>query len=932
MYQFTRWLRSGLAGLLFAQATALLLRADDAPTAEKSAESQLQKVLERLDKVERELLDLRIKSGKVPADRNDQRVLTLIETPYLGSAYYGAPANQRFLALKVMLVNLTGEQVVLARDDVKLTVDGQEMVIKEAPQQIQFNGFQIGQQQVQLRTLQTPKEIRLASGATTSTWMLFPELPAGNHVPHMILKLKFGEKSAEIDINTNQRNALGLKTERIGPRSSLGLISISGSLDTINVGSLVDELDRLTADKVVRAVIRWDESGTITDPQLMNWLHNAVANAGRQAQNDTQFPSLPAALREVHLARVPNSAETPGIQQAYPAFYYQNPGAGAGERVHKSDSEAVISALRTAYETLPRDELQQAIQTGTPFERAAALAGGGGRLGSDKLPLILKCCDDNEPLVQQAAIVALGHFGDPPAVERLLEFARKADPALASTAIASLASSRYAVAHQALLDLLANEPPDSKKAIVRILSAFPRPVWADAIYEFVKDSRAGLNIEALQALVQVGHPKLIAVLSDALHSSDPALSQTAFGVLAARADRESEDLALNFTLDQLRSNPPTPTMLQLLNRVKDQRALPLLMTQFGAQQERTALIQTLGLLGNAETAKFLAEKFNNLQSHEKSETLKAISRLDRKRFRTLASQSLLAADGGLINSAVQGLVEEGSPESVAVLADALDTSMNNFTWSYLSNALWQLGTPAARAALLKARESENQEKRRYAVDALQNLSRRSPGFASYSQARQLSSEQKWKEAIENYDVAVQLDPAFSDAFAERGHALLHLEKGKEAGKDFAKAWDLDPYNSLALTGMCLVQVMTDGKHAEAVEKLEESRSKFSRNPMFNYNAACVYGRAYELLAKSAPSDDRDKLLEKYKQAAFADLKSAIQGGFQDFELMKKDPDLAPFRELPDFQQLMAPPPEANGTAVPAPRGVRRGTLPPAARK
>lgn len=923
MNSTTRWILSFVVGLALMLGTATSLRADDPPSSEKSAEAQLRQVLERLGKVEKELLDLRIKTGKVPGDKNEQRILALIETPYLGSAYYGAPGNQRFMALKLMLVNLTDQPAVLVRDDVRMSVDGQDLPIKEAPQQIQFNGFQIGQQQVQLRTLQTPKELRIASGATASTWMLFPELPAGNHVPRLLLKLKFGEKVIEIDVNAFERNSLGLKMERIGPRSSLGLISLSGSLNTINVGSLVDELDRLTGDKVVRAVIRWEESGSIADPQLMNWLHNAVANAGRQQQNDSQFPALPATLREVHLAKVPNNAETPGIQQAYPAFYYQNPGAAAGERIHKSDSEAVISALRTAYETLPRDELVQAIQSGTPFERAAALAGGGGRLGSDKLPLLLKCSDDNDPLVQQAAVVALGHFGDVVAIERLLDLARKGDPMLASTAIASLASSRFAAAHEALLGLLANEPPESKKTIVKILSAFPRPVWADAIYEFVKDGRAGLNVEALQALVQVGHPQLLAVLSDALKSSDPALSQSAFGILANRSDRESEELALNFTLEQIRTTPPTPVMLQLLNRVKDQRALPLLLAQFAAQQEKSALIQTLALLGNAETARFLAEKFNNLQSHEKAEVLKAVSRLDKKKFRTLAAQTLLAADGGLINSAVQGLIEDGSPESVTILTESLEASMNNFTWSYLCNALWQLGTPAARTALVKARESENQEKRRFAIDALQNLARRSPGYASYSQARQFSSEQKWKEAIEAYDLAIQLDPALSDAYSERGHALLHLDKGADAGKDFAKAWELDPFNSLALTGICLVQVMTDGKHAEAVQKLEESRAKFPRNPMFNYNAACVYGRAYELLARSPQTADRDKQLEKYKQAAFADLKSATQGGFQDFELMKKDPDLAPFRELPEFQQLLTPPPEANGAAVQAPRGGRR---------
>ena len=50
-----------------------------------------------------ELLELRIRSGKVPADKSEQRILSLVETPYLGSVHYGSSTNQRFLAVKLLL-------------------------------------------------------------------------------------------------------------------------------------------------------------------------------------------------------------------------------------------------------------------------------------------------------------------------------------------------------------------------------------------------------------------------------------------------------------------------------------------------------------------------------------------------------------------------------------------------------------------------------------------------------------------------------------------------------------------------------------------------------------------------------------------------------------------------------------------------------------
>lgn len=894
---------------------------NETPRAESKSEVPLEKLLERVTKLERELLELRAKTGRIPADKDEQRILALIETPYLGNIYgggRGANTNQRFLALKVMLVNITDQPVTLLRSDVQLSADGQDFPVKDAPEQSQYNGFQVGQQQMQLRNVKMPTEIRLGVGGTASSWMLFPELPLGNHIPRLLLKLKFGEKTKEIDINATQRDALGIAVERIGPRASLGVISLAGPLDTINVGSLVEETDRLSADKLVRVVIRFKEGSSITDPQLTNWLQNAIANLGRPQGNETQFPPLPASLREVHLAEFPGNNPSGAALRSNTGFDSLNPGMNATGRVHKSEAEAVIAALRSAYESLPRDELLQAIQTGNRLERAAALAGGGGRLSVDKLPLLLALADDNDVVIQQAALLALSHFGEEAAIEKLLSYAKKDVPALSVAAIAGLAASRYAAAHQALLELLKNEPPESIKNIVRILAAYPRPIWSEAIYEFVKDGRSGLNVEALQALVQVGHPRLLAVLQDALRNGDRNLSQTALAVLVARSDRESEEIAVEYTLEQLKSAPATPVMLQLLNRVKDRRAVPLLMAQFPRHDNKTSLIQTLALIGDIETGKFLAEKYNTLQGPEKGEVLRVLARFDKERFRQLSAQALLTADGSIINAAVQGLQEDGGPEAIRIMTEALDASPINSTWSYLCNALAQSGTPAARSALLRARDSENQEKRNYAVNALQILRQRSPGYQYISHAQVFSRDQKWQEAIEQFNLAIQLDPTLSDAYAERGHALLHLDKPAEAGKDFGKALELDPYNGLALTGACLSMVMADGKHVEAIRKLEDSRGRFPRNAMFLYNAACVYGRAFERVKKeSPPPAEREKLLEQYRQAALNDLKASIQNGFQEFELMKKDPDLAPFHDLPEFQQLMTapPPPQAGGRGL-----------------
>lgn len=898
--------------------------APEAP-AEKDQGPDLKALLERLNRLEREVVELRIKSGKIPEDKKDQRVITLLDTPYLGSAFFGSPTNLRYLAAKLTLVNLTDKSIVLKRSDVNLASDGQTYPVKEAPPQFQNMQFQTGQQTMQLKAVQMPAEMQISVGGTGSTWVLFPELPPGSHVPPLVIKFKIGDAEKEIDVNAMQRDALGIKVERIGPRGSLGLIRLTGTLNTISVGSLVEELDRLAADRLVRAVIAWEDGSSIAEQPIANWLQNSALSAGRQQQfNEQQFPGLPATLRELHLARIP-SPNNGGVQMSYPSNFVPAPTAVAAQRVHKTDVEAVVAALRSAYEVLPRDEVLQAVQSTNRLEKVAALAGGAGRLPVDKLPVILKNADDNDPVVQEAALVALSHFGEPEAVEKLIFYARKNVAPLSGAAVAGLASSRYSAAHSALLELLANESPESKKNIVRILAAYPRPVWSEAIYEFVKDSRAGLNVEALNALVQVGHPKLVEVLATALRGTDETLKQQSFSILASRTDQESEELALEYTLAHLKSNNATSPMLQLLNRIKDKRALPLLMARFTATQNKYELIQTLALIGDEQTAKFLVEKYPNLQSQEKGEVLRLLVKFDPVSFRQLAAQGLQTGDSTIANYAVQGLQEDGGAEAIKIMADAFEKSSASFNLSILSNALANTGSPVARQVLVKGRDSGNNEKRTFSVNALQILRQRSPGYQQYAQGQQFSLQQKYAEALEYYDMAVQLDPSLPEAWAGRGYARLHLDKAAEAGKDFAKAYDLDPYNNLALTGLCLVMIIADGKPEDGIKKLEESRAKFANDPVFTYNAACVYGRAYAHVEKDKNAPDREKRLAQYKQAAFADLKKSIEMGFQDFPLMKKDPDLKSFHDMPDFQELVKPPAAPPAGAAPAPR-IKRGEV------
>jgi len=871
----------------------------------------LKNLADRLAHVEDELARLKKNRGGQPEQAGEGQLVTLVESPYLGSTYQGASHGVRFFAARLVLVNLTSDPMTVDRDHIRLVADGTEHPLAEVPKSIEYQSYQIGNQSFQLRSMQPAVQIRLAPGVSGSTWIVFAGLPAGQQIPRLVLKTKIGEDEHELDINQYSRGMLGLETQRIGPHAALGLLTISNRVDTINVGSLVDALQQLAEDQVGRAVIRWTDAATPLDRELLNWLQQAAMQAGLTQANNARFPSIPASIRELHLAGVPNDKDKQQSKDTSADNPYRPGPEKRLERIHDSEAAAIASALRTAYEVLPLDELLEQIQTGDPLIRAAALAAGGGRLPADKLQLVLDYADDNDPRVQQAALTALRHFGEQAAVDKLLHYLQKGVEPLASTAIESLAGSRYAAAHAALLRVLENETPESRQSIVRVLARYPRPIWSETIYEFASNVLSGVGIDALRALTRIGHPKLIEVLKRSLQEGDEPLQNEAFQLLVHRSDAASQTIALDYTLERMQEAPPTQQMTNLLNKTRDPRAVPLLLKHFEeSTSNRSTIINTLALIGDETVAEIIVEKYPGLRNYEQSAALQALQQLRSPAFRKLAGRALLTSDSSLINAACQGLLAEASPEAVTLLADALDRSSSSQAWSYTSNALATLGTPEARQALRRARNSPISDKRNLARNALTSMQRRSPGYQYVYRASQKARSENWPDAVKDYTLALKLDPDLIDAYVGRGNANLHQEDYQAARKDFTKSLELDGQNSEAVTGLAIVLVHEDN-FREGVRFVEDAQDKFPDDQIFAYNTACVYGRAIEKLDQQQDGPERDKLLEQYKAKALQSLNNAVKFGFQDFEWIRKDPDLKSLEGLPEFRQIHTPNDDAD---------------------
>jgi hypothetical protein len=155
----------------------------------------LKRLEDRVTQLELELARQHIRNpADVPADPKAQKIYLLLETPQIGHAYTGGPNGGRFFAGKLLLINLTSQALVIKRDQLKLHVDGQAQSPKDVPENLKYQGLQIGKQHLQLESLSSFKELRIPAGATGTGWVFFPDLPPGGRIPHLVLELSIGER------------------------------------------------------------------------------------------------------------------------------------------------------------------------------------------------------------------------------------------------------------------------------------------------------------------------------------------------------------------------------------------------------------------------------------------------------------------------------------------------------------------------------------------------------------------------------------------------------------------------------------------------------------------------------------------------------------------------------------------------------------------
>lgn len=837
--------------------------------------------------------------AEVPLETLKTQVIPLVEMAHYGWWNDGT-GMLRYYVAKLTLINGGDAPLLIRREDVAATIGGKKYEFTSLPSRLVTMQFQHENQSYPLKPAEPFTEWTIPAKAASTAWLLFAKLETDNTVPDCSIALNTSTGPITIDVTRQMRAALMQRIELIGPRASLGLVAISGSLNTVNAQDLCRGLEQLTLKKVERAVITWDDSVKKTDSQIQSWLMTSAQQPPGNRPQINYLPEVPAAIQEIQLANIPNQRETSKRAQR-------------AKVIHLTAVDAISAALADAYRLLPADEILREIESGHPLAKPAALLHGAGRLPSSELPRVIALARSDNKDLAKAAVLSLGEFSEEPAREQLAKIITQGPVENVADAAEALATSRYATHQALLLKLLQEVDAERQTPIIAVLSATPRAAWADALAQHSHDPSGQLRPEVLAALVVLGHPSLPGLIEEAIRGDDAANRKLAFEYLTKRNDRASRELALEAALAALDRGETDTTLDQFLRQVRDPRVLPKLMARLEPQPDkpnldRSGTLRLIGGLADASVGKQLAEKFDSLKPNERSSLMMALREMRSPEFLPLALKCIESDDSTQALNALQGIMQESPPNLLEILEKALARQTNKNTQQQLMQMIGQVGTPEARQLLLKLRDEAKEDARRdQATAALLNMRQRSPGFQFIYQAQAYLQQKQKRSALECYEIALEVDEFLPEAWAGRGNLRLQDSKIPEAKGDFEKAVALDPTNAMGVTGYAICLVST-GEVDKGLETLEKIRAKHAQDDQYLYNAACVYGRALEQARKNMASED---VISRYKSQAIKDLKASIDRGFDDYDWAKKDPDLKSLENDPEFKTLMEKAPKTE---------------------
>ncbi|WP_298859905.1 HEAT repeat domain-containing protein, partial [uncultured Gimesia sp.] len=772
--------------------------------------------------IENRLKTLKQQPAHQPVVTQQTRAYLVVENSLKGPpTSYRTRNSTHYILTRLILVNHSPQPLKLIRSEIKAKVDGKAHPLAELPKNIGYQTVLIEKRNQRLSSLKFEDEVIIPPGKQGGLWIVISDLQAGPRVQEIEFQTTVNGQQLTLNVNRFELGKLHHSVQLMGPSRCLAELTITGELNSINIGNLMQEIDLLTTQNIKRFVIHFPTKNSLIEKAVNDWLPRAAEQIGSNTIVEPRFPAFPTLIRELHLSGN--------------AFKDSKPRYTHTKVTHLTEEAAIHAALDSAMRVLSREKVSEQIRIGSPPVKVAALISGGRQLTNEELDLVLELTADQNPHVQEAALYALRYFGDSRAFERLTKVASQPPGSQFEMAVASLAESRFTNGQNFLLQILKQHPPESQIVIIGIISQSPRSQWGAAIYGFLSSDNQALRQAAIKALVLNGHPKLLEVLSNALKSPHEELREVAFRELIKRKDVESETLAMIYVLAKIEHAAPTTEMLSFINRIKDPRTIPLLFQQLQnsklSSSLRVSIIKTLALIGDQTVDKQFLKFFPKANAAEKLLILDSLRKVESPHYFKLARQAIQDSNPSIVKGTISSLKYSSSNEALLILQEKLQKTKDPSTWQTIYSTLISIGTPEARRAIMQARHDGNlEEKKNAAHVALTKIYKNSPGQNYYQTGLRLQSEKKWQAAIEKYNTAISIDQLLIPAYIGLVDVNNSLRNFEEALKYADQALKIDDMNPRLYVAKGLVY----SNQSNSTEALKQFNKAIEISPLDNF--------------------------------------------------------------------------------------------------
>lgn len=817
---------------------------------------------------------------------------------YLGVDNAYNVTQMRYLSARVTILNFLETDVVINPDKMVLRGWGERYELNSRSKERDLMSIRVGRDSYTLKELQTPKELTIPAKQAVSFWAVYTDLDNSSVVGNLSLELPLaGEELLTHDLRSEQSLLLALQTERIGPADSLGVLTIHGRLNAVNAQNLADELLALKKQKVERAVVSWGGKASPTIDNLLDWL---VHHAAGEVKNELyiQYPPLES-FKFLALADLPPTNAEAGVDNRLEEFVYD------------TTEQAVLGGLSDLFELIDAKYLVREIRDGHPFSRRAALAALEVRqdqsLSESLFTLLSQLYDTADEETRPYVLLAIGRQKHPQAHTMLTKIAQMDREKEAEAAFTALVKSGQQSSIRAVLELLADNDLEVPREVqIRILAENFRREWTSFLVEALDDSSPEVRAAAMEGFVEVGHPNLSQILQRGLKDSSKDVRDTAFAALVEQSDRKSERIAVDYAVKLLEAGELSENIQLIITRTRDQRAAPLVLQLFQDKPPiRSGLISLLEEIGDQDSIRKLLEDVEDYTPGQQVAIYELAIKFDLPEQFQLAKQAMASEETEVQQIGLQILTQLASDPAADEIAKLLKSDQDEFV-TRACYALGRAGTKHAEKLLkefrTKAYQSQNENGLQSAANGLRLWMSHSPGWNAIESAYYHSNVDNYENALMYFDLAIEIDPDLGVAYSGKGNSLLKLDRFEESLAAFKTAYEIDSFDGQAITGIGIVSA-TQGETEEAVRLTVESADKFPKDDIYTYNTACVYGRAIEYLKREKPEESAETI-QQYETQAIKSLESSIEYGFEEFDLMRTDPDLDSLRSLPEFQKLL----------------------------